>query len=398
MSHVATSTASATTARPLRVLQFAYGSSLYGAERWILALCRNLEVHRVETVVAAIDDGDSTTLPLVEEANRRGLRTWVLDGRENKLRASIAELRRCARAEQIDIVHSHGTRQDIVALLASRGEPFRTLSTPHGWDAKASLNLRVQQLANRWIFPLFDAVAPLSQGLVDSLRWVPIGKKKLRLIPNGVDLDEVEAAEPVTDDAILPDDNLPTIAYIGQLIPRKGLDVLLRGLEGVRDLSWRCLIVGDGPLRGELELEAQRLGLADRVHFTGFRSDRLGLLKRCKMFAIASYLEGIPRVCMEAMGAGLPVVGSDIPGVRDLVSEKTGYLFPAGEAAALTTALRAALVDGEERDRRGNAARELIYERHSAQAMAREYERLYAEMVPATQPEAQPSVLSSSQP
>src|SRR5438874_5476973 len=151
-------------ARKMRVLQFAYGTSLYGAERWLLTLIKHLDPARVETVVGCIWDADSPDRPLIDEAGRLGFRTIVLDGTTRLIASSTLALREAIRTHGIDLVHSHGTRQDIISLLATRlpGCPTPILSTPHGWEARASFKARLYDVLNKAALPFFDAVAPLS--------------------------------------------------------------------------------------------------------------------------------------------------------------------------------------------------------------------------------------------
>jgi glycosyltransferase involved in cell wall biosynthesis len=372
----------AATRRRIRVLQFAYGTSLYGAERWVLALARHLDMSKVETIVGCIRDADSPDLPLVDEADRLGFRTLVLDGRRWTVASAIKALRTAIRIHAIDVVHSHGTRQDLIGLLATRSLRCRTLSTPHGWALKASFKWRLYEAANRALFPFFDAVAPLSPGLVHSLRSVPILPARLHPIPNGVDLAEVERAVP--HPGLLPGQSSGDefmIGYAGRLIPHKGLDLLLRALSLLDRAGWHCLIVGDGPSRAELERQARALALEDRVRFLGFRADRLALLKRLDLCVLPSYIEGMPRLLLEALAAGVPCVGSRIPGIVELLEDGvTGTTFRPGDAEGLARAIRLCLADRAIAMRQAQAGRARVCERYSATAMARAYEELYAQL------------------
>lgn len=369
-----------------RVLQFAYGTSLYGAERGVLALIRHLDVGEVETILVCIRDAASPDLPLVDEAARLGFTTLVLDGSRWTLVSSLRSLRRAIRAHGIDVVHSHGIRQDLISLLATRGLRCRTLSTPHGWGARGSPKEKLYDAVHRALFAGFDAVAPLSQGLVDSLRPVPIAPTRIHLIPNGIDLAEVESATPLP--GRLPGQSSSAdlvIGYVGQLLPRKGVDVLLRALSLLDGpAGWCCLIVGDGPSRGELERRAAALGLGERVRFLGFRSDRLRLVKRFDLCILPSYLEGMPRALLEALAAGIPCLGSRIPGIVELLEDGvSGVTFPAGDAERLAQAIRLGLRDRATAARLAAAGRDRVYARHSAIAMARAYQALYEKLADA---------------
>jgi glycosyltransferase involved in cell wall biosynthesis len=237
--------------RRIRVLQLAYGTSLYGAERWVLGLIRHLDPALVETVVACILDDDPAPHPLLAEARRLGFPTLTLGSPTRRWTGAIRPLRDVIRARHIDVVHSHGTRQDLVALLATRSLECATLSTPHGWEWRGSLTVTLSDGLNQALFPFFDAVAPLSQRLAAPLRLLPAVRSRIRLIPNSVDLDEVESAVPVPGRlARQASDEDFVIGYLGQLIPRKGVDALLRALSLLAGSGWCCLVLGDGPAGG----------------------------------------------------------------------------------------------------------------------------------------------------
>ena len=202
--------------------------------------------------------------------------------------------------------------------------------------------------------------------------------RRLHLIPNGVDLTEIDAAgDPPPELAALRRKG-PVIGYAGQLIARKNLAILLSAFAAWPRSDASLVLVGAGDTRGALEAQAAALGIAGRTHFTGFRADRLEWMKGFDAFVLPSRLEGIPRCLMEAMALRLPVLASDIPGTRELVRHgETGLLFPMGDAAALAEGLDRALLDGSAM---GKAARNLVESRFSGAAMARAYEALFARL------------------
>ena len=99
------------------------------------------------------------------------------------------------------------------------------------------------------------------------------------------------------------------------------------------------IFVGDGPDRGTIETEAISLGIQDRVHFVGLQRDVRPAILAARATVLASSQEGLPRAVMESLSCGVPVVGSDIRGTRDLVSKDVGLLFPTGDIAALASCL-----------------------------------------------------------
>jgi glycosyltransferase involved in cell wall biosynthesis len=368
--------------RRYRVLQLGSPTGLYGAEHWILALIRHLDPNEVETTVSVIRDDPALEAPLCEVARREGFRTFVIEAPGRFNWSAVRQLREYIVANNIDVLHTHGYKMDIAGLLATRGTQCRLMTTPHGWSTKAGLALRIYEGIDRAIFPFFDAVVPLSEKLVEELRSLPGMRKRLKLIRNAVDISEIDSIPDVAPPvAAWREQGQFVVGYVGQLIPRKGLPVLLEAFARLDAPNKKLALVGDGPQREELERQVRALGIGADVSFFGFRSDRLAFLKGFDVFVLPSRLEGIPRCLMESMAARVSVVASDIPGCNDLVRpEENGILFPMDDVAALTRSLTR-LQDSAERARLSANARDFVMAEYSAAAMARRYQELYRQLL-----------------
>ncbi|MEJ0038449.1 MAG: glycosyltransferase [Gammaproteobacteria bacterium] len=360
------------------VMQLGSPTGLYGAEHWILALIRHLDRAEVETIVGVIRDEPGLEAPLCTVAAREGFRTFIAEAPGRFNWAAVRQLRQYIIENRVDILHTHGYKMDIAGLLATRGTNCRVVATPHGWSTRAGLALRIYEGLDRAIFPFFDAVVPLSESLHDGLLRVPGVRRKLRLIRNAVDISEIDA----TRDLAAPlaqwrSEGQFIVGYVGQLITRKGLEVLLQAFARLPTPNKKLALVGDGPQRAELERQVAALGIADDVEFFGFRSDRITFMKAFDVFALPSRLEGIPRCLMESMAADVPIVASDIPGCNDLIThDSNGLLFKLDDVEALRAAL-VRLLDAGERERLRRTAREFVLAEYSATAMARQYQELF---------------------
>lgn len=368
--------------RGIRVMQLGSPTGLYGAERWILALVRHLNPSRVESIVASIRDAPELTAPLCGLADSLGFRTQIFDAPGKFNWSAVSQLRRYIVANDVQVLHTHGYKTDVIGLLATRGTPCRIVSTPHGWSAQAGLALKVYEAIDRTVFPFFDAVVPLSEALFDELKAIPGIHSKLHLIQNGVDITEIDAVQEVADElAAWKRDGNFIVGYIGQLIPRKGLSVLFRAFSKLTLPKKKLVLLGEGPQRRELEELATGLGIGEHVRFLGFREDRLAFLRGFDVFVLPSSLEGIPRCLMEAMAARVAVVASDIPGCTDLITDgRTGFLFKLNSEDALVTHL-ADLANPDARDAVARGGREFVVANYSAASMATKYEGLYLSLV-----------------
>ena len=363
----------------MHVVQLIGSTGLYGAERWVLALMRALEPGRVRSTLINLVDKTSEESDVVKAAVQRQLAAFDLytAGRFNPW-VSV-RLARWAKKHDADIIHCHGFKSDMVGLLSARLGGNKVITTPHGWSLETDKKLMVYERLDRRAFGFMDMVCPLSPELAKGIGRD--GKKNVRLIINAVDIDEISEV----DAAHKPRGDAFQIGYIGQLIERKNLSILLRAAKLLSDAGTRLAVtlIGDGPCRSGLIEEARNLELEKRVVFTGFRSDAVRFLKTFDVLVLPSLVEGMPRCIMEAMAAGLPVVASDIPGNRDLVKHgETGLLFISGDYNDLSKKILYVMRNPAEAENLTRKAKERVAREFSSRRMAEEYTQLYSELVP----------------
>lgn len=362
----------------IRVLHLGSPNGLYGAERWILALVRHLDRGRVDSHVGVISDEPGLNPPLLREAEALQLPTVAIEAHGRFNPAAVRGLRQYLVHHRIDILHTHFYKTDLAGLLAVRGTKCRLVTTPHGWSTRAGLALRVYEQLDRLAFRYFDAVVPLSPELHRELDGR--AGKGLVYIQNGVDIGEIDAVEtPAPELRALRDQGAFIVGYVGQLIPRKGIDTLIRAFARLELSNARLVLIGEGGQRTELEALARELDIDARTHFMGYRNDRIALMRGMHVFVLPSMLEGIPRCLMEAMAAHVPVVATDIPGCRDLIDDgRTGLLVRPGEVDALVCAIRT--VHAADPGPKVAAAREKVEADYSAATMATRYTDLYMKL------------------
>lgn len=366
-------------AQPIRVLHLGSPTGLYGAERWILALVRHLSPAHIESIVGTIKDAPGEVPPLCQQAAAAGLRTAIFESHGKLSSSAVRLLDEFIRANQVDILHTHGYKADILGWLGARGTGCKVVSTPHGWSAEAGLKVAIYESLDRLVFYFLDAVVPLSTDMYTGLSRLPGLRRRLQLIGNGVDLSELDAAgSAATELTPWKQSGDHIIGYIGQLIPRKNVDVLIRAFHLLPFANRRLCIVGEGPQRAELENLAARLGESARVRFFGYRTDRIALLRQFDAFVLASQLEGTPRCLLEAMAAGVCVIGSDIPGCRNLIEPgRTGLVFRVGDVGGLAQMLQRLFSEPNQRAALARAGQVLVRAQFSAEAMAARYAELY---------------------
>ena len=229
---------------------------------------------------------------------------------------------------------------------------------------------------SRWSLRRTDAVVFIS----DHVRKIALGRArgfleaaKTTIVHNGV--DTLRFAPREVDDARLPGGPVRFVA-LGRLDRRKGLDLALEALSLVSGAELD--IVGDGDERAALEEQASRLGVRDRVRFSGHARDVRDAIARADVALSSAREEGLGVALLEAMAMGRPVVAVPTGGVPEIVHDgETGWLAPERSARALAQTMQAAVDAAEERRRRGERARERVVERFSVDAMREGYDEVY---------------------
>ena len=369
--------------KPMRVLQFICPTGLYGAEMWILALARHLHSHKVHCQLAVTRESTNHPLEIVPRFRALNLTAHELAMKGKFDPRVIFSLARLIQKERVDIIHTHGYKSDILGLMAARLARVKAVATPHGFENVKDSRLQTYIRLGNSFLPFFDRVAPLSRELERDMLRMGVPPGKIRMIQNGVDLEEVEAeARPLKTET--PRQNTFKICYIGQMAPRKNLGDMLQAFDLLHGEHSHCrlVLIGDGPERESLQARARSLPCGDAVDFLGYRSDRLALLGEMDLFTMSSSLEGIPRCMMEAMAMGIPVAAYDIPGVDQLVLHgKTGLLAPFGHVEQLKDCWKQLLFHRDYAAELSGNAREHILQSFSGARMALEYAALYGEML-----------------
>jgi glycosyltransferase involved in cell wall biosynthesis len=278
-----------------------------------------------------------------------------------------------------DVVHVHSSKAGFLGRLAAvaRARQRACVFTPHGWSFWAAgglerrLYLGLERLAARWC----AAIVTLSAAERDAGLEAGVGRpEQYRIIPNGVDLERFSVARRPVRGRLL---------MVGRLEPPKRPDLAIRALAVLRESmpEAELQLAGDGSLRAGAEELARELGVAGAVTFLGNRSDIAGLLAEAECALLASDYEGCPLAVVEAMAAGVAVVGTAVGGVGELVEDgRTGFLAPADDAAALAARLEDALRTPERARELGQAGRLVAEERLSLEAMVEQLVQLYEEV------------------
>lgn len=369
------------TTRSINVLQFICSTGFYGAERWILALAKHLNKDNIRCDLAVTLEKNSQDLELVKQYKQNCGETFEIPMTSRFDLKVINKLVQLIKERNIDIIHTHGYKSDILGVIAAKKAGIKSIVTPHGFENADDFKLKTFIWLGCKSMKFADKVVPLSRQLCDDSRRHGVKEDKLVYIQNGVDLSEVE------EQRLKPkasNNNEKRIGFVGQMISRKNIFDILDIFNDLcnKHNNLKLILLGDGEQRAELELYANKLTNNNKIDFLGFRDDRLELLQSFDLFVMTSTLEGIPRCLMEATAMGIPVAAYNIAGIDQLIThQQSGLLAKLGNKETLTEYWEKLLFDTDYATELASNARDYVNEHYSAQRMANEYTELFHAMV-----------------
>jgi len=374
----------------LRVLHAITMLELGGAQRNTLDTVARLDRERFEPALACADKGEllaeARAIPDVRRFElphlRREVRLW------RELRA-LGELRRAIRAFAPTIVHTHSSKAGILGRLAARLErvPIVVHSIhgfgfgPHQPAAVRAAFLAAERRAAQWT----TAFIAVSRANIET--GLPLGlfrAEEVRLIRSGVELAafRTHAGGDVVRAELGIPRGAPLVVQVACFKPQKAPErfVTLAAEVAARHVDAHFLLVGDGTLRPSLERARAAAGLERRLHLPGWRHDLPAIYDAASVVTLTSRFEGLPRVLVEALASGVPVVAMDVDGVAEVVRDGVnGFLVEAGDVAAMAARVNQLLEDENLRATFAAHSGEGL-EAFDRDVMVRQQEALYEEL------------------
>jgi len=233
-----------------------------------------------------------------------------------------------------------------------------------------------------------DRIIAVSESVRKDLIRQGMSPDKVVVIKNGIELERRQSLlareRGRAEKKELQIANGPVVGTITRFSKQKDVHTYLYALSNVvREYpDVRCLIVGDGEQRGELEHLSHRLALNGNVTFLGYREDARQILDLFDIFVLSSLWEGLPLVVLEAMAASKPVIATRVPGTAEAIVEgETGILVPLRDSMRLAESIKKLLADRELAQKMGKAGRGRVDKYFSVERMVDETERLYVDLM-----------------
>jgi glycosyltransferase involved in cell wall biosynthesis len=380
----------------IRVVRIFSRLNIGGPSIHVLLLTAGLNPRRFDSTLIVGSEGpaEGTMFDLADHYGVTPVKLGPL-GREisplQDLRATL-QLWRFLRRHRPLVVHTHTSKAGFSGRLAAllAGIPV-VVHTFHGHVFKGyfgPVKTRLILALERFLAHNTDAVVTISEKLKEelvSLRVAPA--HRVRVIRLGLDLDDflaLSARSGALRTSVGASEGDFVVGIVGRLVPVKDHWTFLRAaaLACAGSASLRFAVIGDGPLRQELELFARQSGAGDRVRFTGWRRDLPQVYADLDAVVISSRNEGTPVSIIEGAAAGKPVVATRVGGIPDMIDDgRDGLMVPPGNPQALADAMLRLVQEPGLRETLGAAARERAAREYSALRLLSEVEKLYLELL-----------------
>lgn len=317
-------------------------------------------------------------------------------------------LREMLIRERIDLIHAHDFYSSTLGLIAGRLAGVRVLVSQRHLTLSGR---RVHEWGQRLINRLGDRVLVNSEAIRERiLATSNVPCEKIVVIRNGLITSEDESSlvgviggngHPHSAKAVAGNGDTPTpreeicrelelgpdaklVGMVGRLEYVKGHRFFVEAAAQVarKHPNAHFLLVGDGQLQDEIERQAARLGIADRLHLLGYRPDASRVVSAFDLSVLTSLHEGMPNTVLEAMAAGVPVIGTAVGGTKEVIKDgETGYLVPPADPDALARRISWALAHEEEMEKIAARGRQSVRSTFSMSRMVASVEQLYDEMI-----------------
>lgn len=362
----------------MKVLQLVQKPQLRGAEIFASQLSNHLEESNVNVHMISVFNGNAT-LPFRGKISQLGrpLSKRLWDFKAWKLLADIIT------DEKPDLIQANAGDTLKFAILSKLFYKWNTPVVFRNANKMGDfIDTKPKYLLNRFFVNKVSAVISVSKLCeIDFVQTFNFPITKIRTIPIGVEELEIHSEPPADLQTIFREHRV--LVNIGSLVPEKNHKALINIFEVIaeRDPSVFLVIIGDGPLRKELEYKISNLTIKDRILFAGYRNDVLQILKHAAAFLMPSLIEGLPGVILEAMYCKTPVIANNVGGISEVVNDSTGWLIEKGDEQSFIRAVNEVLSGSNNTSQKITNAHKLVHNEYMNSQIAARFKEAYEQVV-----------------
>lgn len=365
----------------VKILHIMWDGTVGGSQIFVYSLLKELLKYEELQIEVCFAKQEGI---VAEKIKRLGIPTYCLNMKNGFALFKAISLMKLIRQERYDLVHSHSP-QPLVRLMMALVKRKGSFLTEHGSildhiHGRHKPEIYYHRFLAQFIHYYIAVSNSVKRGLM-SRHSVPL--RKIEIIPTALDLSNFRPVE-VDETKLrkkfkLPRDG-PIIGAIGRLSPVKGIDHLILATKYIIEKFPHCttLIVGDGELREELQNQVNNLGISKNVFFVGEQTQIADIISVLDILVISSVHEGLPLVALESMAMGKPIVGYNVRGISDVITDnQTGLLVERRDPQLLADKIMRLLKDKSLCSRLGRLGREYVKKNFDIATVARRYKELY---------------------
>lgn len=365
----------------VKILHLIDSGGFYGAERVVLTLMAEQTRLGLLPILGSIAPKSIDEKPIEAEAKARGLSVRKIRMANGPNLLGARRLLREAFKENVDVIHSHGYKPDIlVGLVKWAYAKIPLVSTIHGWTSMGGCRrISAYEWLDSLMLKLADAVVLVSNDMVRNRNMNRFRFTNYSVINNGI--------QPIIPIPVPEDDEVRrfckgsfVIGSIGRLSPEKNHTLLIRAFQQIlqEGPDAKLVLLGDGESRSSLEAEIRTLNLENRILIAGYKDNAFNYLPLFDLFVLPSLTEGLPVTLLEAMSCGTPIVSTRVGGIPEaLANGEAGLLVEPGDIDGLKEAILELFRNSELGKKFALKAKEIVDDRYSAEIMAKSYLAVY---------------------
>lgn len=380
--------------RKIKVLETIRQGKVGGGETHVLDLMEELDKELYEPIVLSFTDG-----PMISKLRQMGIKTHVISTERPFDFTKWKKVKDLLKAEQINILHAHGTRAFSNTFWAAKQLELPIIYTVHGWSFHADQPFLIKTyrtLGEKFLINKADITVCVSDNnLMEGQQLFDMSRATV--IKNGINLkkfDRMSSFKDIRAEFGIAKDTV-LVGYIARITAQKDPITLLKAIAAVpSEVNLHFLIVGEGNMKEEALKLANELNILPRVTFVDFREDIPDILKAIDIYCLPSLWEGLSIGLLEAMAMGKAIIATAIDGTKEVIDHmQNGLLIPPMSPEKLAESFVLLATDKDLRDSLSSEAQQRIQENFNVEKMTRQVETLYQKVLPAGAPITMPAQL-----
>lgn len=358
---------------------------VYGAESVVLTLSRTMAGNGIQSIIGCMTNLSDAKPEFGIMAESLGLKVVYINLKGKFDPSFLWKTNAIVKKYKVAVVHTHGYKTTVLGFIIAKINNIPIVVTQHLWSWAKSFKLKMYIKLEALTMRFIPKVVAVSDQIREEIIKNGVSPKKVIVIDNGINIDKYCKSDDFSDLKLqlnLPD-KAPVVGTLARLSKQKGINYLLEAAKNILEKvpNTHFLIVGDGPLRNELQNQAKDLGIFQNIHFLGFRTDCEKLLKIMDIFVLSSIDEGLPMAMLEAMATKKPVVVTSVGSIPKVIkNNENGFLVEPANSKELAEKIIYLLNNEQKRKEFSEKAFKTVVNNYSSEAMCKEYLKVYDEV------------------